>query len=62
MPKLPWICRIAASPKALNFPHAGDVRESDDPLGAVVEIDAGGLAIARTTKVTDVRQETTDDN
>jgi hypothetical protein len=62
MPKIPWISHVAGSPNALNFLDARDTDESEDPLGATVEIDAKGFVAARTTRVTDVRQETTDEN
>lgn len=38
-----------------------DVRAEDDPLPAVVDITAGGYALANRTMVTDVKAETTDD-
>jgi len=62
MPKIPWISRVAGRPDALNFLDARDTGGSEDPLGATVEIDAKGLVVAPTTKFTEVKQETTDDN
>ncbi|MGA2967482.1 MAG: hypothetical protein ABSD64_14835 [Terriglobales bacterium] len=62
MTKLPWIFQIAGAPSASNFVDARDMHQSEDPLGAVVEMDANGLVVAGATKITDVRQETTDDN
>jgi hypothetical protein len=62
MSKIPWISHVAGSPNALNFLDARDTGESEDPLGATVEIDDNGLVVAGTTRITDVKQETTDDN
>lgn len=41
--------------------YCRDVRTEDDPLPAVVDITAGGYALAKRTMTTDVRAETTDD-
>jgi hypothetical protein len=62
MLKIPWILHVNGNPEALNFLDTRSTSESEDPFGATVEIDAKGLIVVGTTRVTDVRQETTDDN
>jgi hypothetical protein len=62
MRKIPWISQIAGAPHASSLFDAREMDKSEDPLGAAVEIDADGLVLSRQTRVTEVRQETTDDN
>jgi hypothetical protein len=60
--KIPWICCISGKPDRSNALDARDFESLEDALGSVVDIQPGGLVVNETTKVTDVRQETTDDN
>ncbi|HSY92505.1 MAG TPA: hypothetical protein VK812_14105 [Candidatus Binatus sp.] len=64
MPKtnLPWISQIAERREAKNFADSRDTGESEDPLGAIVEANASGFIVTQATRLTEVRQETTDDN
>lgn len=62
MPKVPWISQVSGTPDPLNFLDARDTGQAEDSLGSVVEVDRNGLAVARVTRWTDARQETTDDN
>lgn len=62
MTKLPWLSHVSKGVGARNLPDVRDGGESEDPLGAVVGTDTNGLVVARATKLTEVRQETTDDN
>mgnify|MGYP000051762934 FL=1 len=39
-----------------------DCPTMDDPLPAVVETSTGGYVLSRSTRVTEVKRETTDDN
>jgi hypothetical protein len=62
MTKLPWLPQVGEGAGARNFLDARDASGSEDPLGAVVETDASGFVVALATRMTEVKQETTDDN
>lgn len=62
MSELPFLLQNASFPIASEQAWGRDAVTADDPLPAVLEIDATGVAIVRRTRVTDVQSETLDDN
>jgi hypothetical protein len=59
---LPFVLHAAQLNPARGETPGRDVPTSEDPLPAALEIDAGGYVLARETRLTQVRHETTDDN
>lgn len=62
MGELPFVVRDARPLATASESPRRDVDACEDPLPAALEKDAAGLAFPRTTRVTEVRPETTDDN
>ena len=62
MSNLPFVLRDAQSLAPTAEVSGRDFLASEDPLPAVLEINADGFAIARKTRFTEVHSETTDDN
>lgn len=58
-PAIPFILRNSIS--SAPSPAWHDEYASNDPLPAPVETDASGITFVRATRITEVRQETTDD-
>ena len=58
---VPYLLRFATMCSPGAMPNGG-VITTEDPFPAVVEIDSNGLAVGRGTRITDVKQETLDDN
>ena len=62
MHDLPFVARGARPFASADDSRTRDSHASEDPLPAVLKKDVAGLAFPRTTRVTEVRTETTDDN
>lgn len=61
MSHLPFVLlNSEPSPETKEGPGR-DVPTSEDPLPAVVETDGDGFILARETRITEVKRETTDD-
>lgn len=60
-PVLPYLLQNAEPHVVSGEALCEDVLTTQDPLPAVLEVDAAGLAIARATRMTEVLKETTDD-
>jgi hypothetical protein len=58
-PSIPFILRNSSNFDTARPWH--DEHASTDPLPAPIETNASGITIIRTTRITEVRPETTDD-
>jgi hypothetical protein len=62
MPNLPFVFRAARPLASAGETPERDALAIEDSLSAVLENDVAGHVLARSTRVTEVTRETTDDN
>jgi hypothetical protein len=58
---VPFVCRFAQLSSSTEQVFFKDVPANDDPLPAVLNIDAAGYVVSNQTRYTYVERETTDD-